>query len=167
MNLKTKVMVALGQDTRSTGEEILKVTSVRIPVTLLNDLKKVADMFGHEQGCKVSSGAIIRALITVLLSEETITVSSNNPIFKDIEPHQQGADARSLDPEDNSLPDTVDSELNITLHTEQVTSSPGPKPISENPLMDQILNSSLTAEERALLEALNDSPRPVAKKWSP
>ena len=167
MNLKTKVLVSVGQDTRTTNGDVLKVVSVRLPSSLNNELKRAAQLLSHESKQRVTSGAIIRALITVLLSEESIDISPSNPFFKDQEPKTKGADARSLEPEDNVLHDMVNTEARLPVESEPVVSNPGAKPLSDNPLMDQILNASLTAEERTLLESLSNSTRPEAKKWSP
>lgn len=167
MNLKTKVLVSVGQDKRAKSGDALKVVSVRLPSSLNDDLKRVAQLLSHEANQRVSSGSIIRALVSVLVSEESIDISPSNPFFKEQEPETKGADARSLDPKDNVLHDMVNTEASLPMESEPVVSNPEAKPLSDNPLMDQILSSSLSAEERELLESLSNSARPVAKKWSP
>jgi hypothetical protein len=137
-------------------------TSLRITKKHAEALKELCMELSKEAEHKVTPSALLRTVTYLLIVEgkgiSPKTIPQADPV-RDPEPSLLGvtADNRSSAPANPDItataPEPPDSSVRSTT--------------TENPLMEQIINSSLSDEEREIFDRLSSSSKPLAKGWNP
>ena len=138
-------------------------TSLRITKKHAKALKELCMELSKEAEHKVTPSALLRTVTYLLIVEgkgiSSKTIPQADPI-SDPAPSLLGVTA------DNRSSAPANPDMTVTEPAAQEPSEENSF-TKENPLLDKVINSSLSEEERALFDRLSSKAKPIAKGWNP